>query len=255
MSLRAAARRTINAALSSLSGTTPTAGRILLYHEIRADPDPIMCVPPALFRAQLDWLAERGLRGAAISTCRREGYAPGMVGVSFDDGYASAASACEELLGRGWTATLFVVPGWIDEGRDGVLGWRDLTDLAGSGVEIASHGLSHDRPCGRPVAQIAAALSAARARIEDRLGAAAPGFAYPFGLAPARAREAARLAGHAYACTSEPGRNRVVGDPYRLRRNEVLGTDARPRLLLAKLAGSDDWMGPVRAFENGLGCR
>lgn len=254
MSLRSVVRRTVTAGLASLP-RKPVPGRILLYHEIRDAADPIMNVSPALYRAQLDWLREAGLTCGSVTQLREGGFQPGLVGLTFDDGYLSARIGCMAALERGWCATLFVVPAWIDERRPDVLDWDELDELARAGIEIAAHGLAHERLCGSDLAGMTRGLQRARARIEDRLGRPVCGLAYPYGLAGASALAATRATGYAYGCVSVPGSNGVRRDPLVLRRNEVLGTDDRPRLLLGKLAGSDDWMAPLRAFENRRQCR
>lgn len=253
MSLRSAVRRALTGGLASLP-RKPGPGRIVLYHEIRAAADPIMNVSPTLLGAQLEWLREAGLACGSVAQVLDAGFPAGLVGLTLDDGYLSARLGCAAALERGWCATLFVVPAWIDERRPEVLGWDELGELASAGIEIAAHGLAHERLCGPDVAAMTDGLRRARARIEDRLGRPVRGLAYPYGLAGASARAAARAAGYAYACLSEPGSNGARRDPLALRRNEILGTDDRPRLLLGKLGGSDDWMGPLRAFENGRQC-
>lgn len=254
MSLRSTIRRKANAYLARLR-RPPSSGRVLLYHQVRDHPDPIESVAPRLFQAQLEWLARTGLAGAPLRSCVERGFPRGITGVSFDDGYASTAWACEAVLARGWSATVFVVPAWIDAARHDVLGWHDLARLAAAGIEIASHGLAHERMCGRAFPSMTSELAASRARIEDRLGVSVVGLAYPYGLAPRPAREAARLAGFAYACTSVPGRNSGGTDRLALRRNEILATDATPTLFLGKLGGTDDWMAPLRRLENWWRCR
>jgi peptidoglycan/xylan/chitin deacetylase (PgdA/CDA1 family) len=195
-----------------------------------------------------------GLRGSGLADTIALGFPAGVVAISFDDGHRSSVDACEMLLARGWSATLFVVPAWIDAGRDDMVRWRDLARLRAAGIEIAAHGFAHDAPCGRDSDALEVDFCAARDRIEQGIGDAALGLAYPFGLAPRAARMAARRAGFGYACTSEPGRNENSLDRFRLRRNEILATDDRPRKIRAKLAGSDDWMRPLRRLENWLSC-
>lgn len=234
---------------------SPTSGRILLYHEISDRPDPVAAVPPWLFRAHRQWLSASGLRPCRVDTLLRPGPPAGLVALSFDDGHPSAVAACQEVVADGGSATVFVVPGWIEAGRSMVCDWSDLRRLSADGVEVASHDLAHERPCGVPVAMLTERYRAAKGLIEDRIGAAVRGIAYPYGLAPAHAREAAALAGYDYAVSSEPGANDGRTDPYLLRRNEVHGTDRSAGMLIGKLAGSDDWFRPIRALENRLACR
>lgn len=247
MSLRATVRRRVNAVGSAVL-RTPAAGRILLYHHIREHQDPIENVPPGLFRSQLQWIRAAGLRCVSIADDLESGFPGGVVGLSFDDGYTSVMDACEQLLEIGFSATVFVPPGWVEQARPGVVDWHQLRRLADRGIEVASHGLTHERL--NDLSDVDDALRRSREMLQDRLGAQVSGIAYPYGLARERVRAAARRVGYRYGCVSEPGRNDRTRDFFALRRNEVLGTDATPGLLLGKLAGTDDWMGPVRAFEN-----
>ena len=245
-------RRSVGQALA-LRPLAPSADRILLYHEVTSDGPPSLHVPPALFELQLEWIAAAGLSCRSVDRWRADGGR--SVGISFDDGCPSAAWAAQRLIVRGWSCTLFVVPAWADRGRSDVLSWSALADLAAAGMEIGAHGWAHERLCGRDVSGMTDLLVRARTRIEDRLGLTVRGLAYPEGLASRAAREAARCAGFTYACTTEPGRNAAHEDPLALRRNEVLASDDRARAFLGKLAGSDDWMRPIRHFENELRCR
>lgn len=253
MTLRSSVRRAVGRA-AGLAVRAPTGGRVLLYHEIAEGPDASQYVSRPLFRRHLDALAGAGLVGRTVGALAQEGFPTGTVAISFDDGYGSAAHAVSEIVERGWSATLFVVPDWIGA-RPGIASWPEVQELAARGIEIGAHGFDHASLCGREIEGLTEELRRARVAIEQRIGGEVRGLAYPFGLAPASARSAARVAGFAYACTTEPGRNRAGADPFRMRRNEVLGTDSAGRDVLAKLAGSDDWMLPVRRLENLLRCR
>ncbi len=246
MSLRHAVRRAVGAALTPFARGSGR-GRILLYHRIDDGADPIGSVSPSAFEAHLEALAVGGLRSLTVTELRANGFPQGQVAISFDDGDVSCLAAWERLRARGWGATFFVVPEWL--GRPGTLSWADVRALAGAGAEIGSHGLRHEALEHHDQRVLTGTLAASRARLEDVLGRPVPGIAYPFGIAPRRARLAAHRAGFAYACGSDPGSNDPHTDPFALRRNEVYATDARPGLLAGKLRGADDWMRPVRGLE------
>lgn len=252
MSVRPWLRRSVGHALS-WRPRTPSAERILLYHDVTDHGPPSFHVPPALFESQLEWLAAAGLSCRSVGRWRD--HDGPSIGLSFDDGRQSATWAIQRLLARGWSCTLFVVPAWVDRGGADVLSWAALSDVAASGMEIGAHGWAHERLCGGDVDAMTELLVRARGSIEDRIGLTVHGLAYPEGLGPRAAREAARRAGFSYACTTEPGRNGTHQDPLALRRNEVLAGDDHARVFLGKLAGSDDWMRPIRHLENRLRCR
>lgn len=248
MSLRAQIRRAVNRVLAKAMHR-PTPGRILLYHRVETGGDPLECVAPSELSGHLDAVHDAGLHCVGVVQCIRHNFPAELVGLSFDDGHSSVWDACQRILARGWSASLFVVPEWIDDQIRGAISWSALRELESAGVEIGLHGLRHERLTGPDEGILVRDLCAARARVEDQLGSETVGLAYPFGVAPRVARRSAALAGFSYACTTLPHRNRPGSDAYRLGRNEVHGTDG-PRQLLGKLAGTDDWMTTVRRVEN-----
>lgn len=246
MSIRGRLRRRVGAMLAPWT-RGPTSGRILLYHRIDELAHPSLSVPPRLFRSHVAWLEDLALRGRSVRTCRDEGFAPGTIAISFDDGDASVVPACAELSERGWAATLFISPDLIGRGR--TLSWTDLRDLSSAGHEVALHGKDHTVLARRPLSSILVELREARQQLEDQLGSMVEGLAYPFGVAPSAARIAAGEAGLSYACTTLPGRNDARTEQFRLHRNEVLSTDRTAASFAAKIRGTDDWMATVRALE------
>ena len=248
MRWRTNVRRSLNAVFR-LALRRPTPGRILLYHRVTTDGDPTESVAPATFSDHLRALDEADLTGASIADCLEHGFPARLLALSFDDGHDSLKWPCDEILARGWSASLFVVPDWIDRGVANVLSWSDLRAFADAGIEIGVHGLRHEfLTASEPLVRI---LTEARQRVESGLGRQVSGLAYPFGIAPRAARQAAKTVGFAYAATTCPRANTVSDDRFRLGRNEVHGTD-RPHQLLGKLAGTDDWMAPMRDLENRL---
>ena len=100
---------------------------ILMYHGVQqVAEDPYqLCVTPERFSEQMRWLAERGLRGVSIDAlveAMRAGKERALVGISFDDGYASVLeNAVPELLRHEFTATtLSSRILWYQR-----VGWRD----------------------------------------------------------------------------------------------------------------------------------
>lgn len=188
-----------------------------MYHAVgthRRDPN-LLRVTPGRFAAQMAWLARRGLRGVSVGTlleARRAGDAPNMVGLTFDDGYASVLEHAVPVLGfLGFTATMFVLPGRLG----GVNDWDDGTpwplvsaaqvrELASAGMEIGSHSATHPRLAGADKNVLDAEVAGSRAALQDLAGQPVAGFAYPYGSADAAARDAVGDAGYGYACAVAP---------------------------------------------------
>jgi peptidoglycan/xylan/chitin deacetylase (PgdA/CDA1 family) len=171
----------------------------------------MVCVTPAQFTAQLSWLKRHGLRGVSIGTlvaAMRAGRARGLVGITFDDGYASVlANALPALQRHDFTATVFVVADRIGRENDWDSGtpWPLLSapqigELAAAGLEIGSHSATHARLPGLGAGQLAAEIHGSRQTLQGLSDAEVRGFAYPYGAMDAAARQAVRDAGYDYAC-------------------------------------------------------
>jgi peptidoglycan/xylan/chitin deacetylase (PgdA/CDA1 family) len=210
---------------------------ILMYHAVAdASYDPnLLSVSPPRFAEQLAWLARHKLLGVAVGTlvaALRAGRARGLVGITFDDGYASVLeNAVPELLRRGFTATVFVVSdrvGGINDWDAGtpwpLLSWSQVGELAAAGLEIGSHGASHIRLAGADAGTLRAEVGGSRERLSRLADAEVRGFAYPYGDMDALVRGAVRDAGYDYAC--------AVSAP-----RAVLGLMALPRVYVGQRDG------------------
>ncbi|WP_329250080.1 polysaccharide deacetylase family protein [Streptomyces sp. NBC_01478] len=206
---------------------SPTTGRratgpvpwVAMYHSVgdcSDDPYRITVTPDRLAR-QLSWLRRRGLRGVSMAdllAARARGEGQGLVGLTFDDGYADFVSNALPLLAR-WDcgATLFVLPGrlggdnaWDPEGpRRPLLTAAGIRSAAAEGVEIGSHGLTHVDLTQADDATLKAEVAESRSVLAELTGTTVDGFCYPYGTIDARAMAAVREAGYTYACAIDPG--------------------------------------------------
>ncbi|MEU9129748.1 polysaccharide deacetylase family protein [Kitasatospora sp. NPDC048540] len=187
---------------------------ILMYHSVaEEEEDPyLLTVSPQRFAAQMAWLHRTGRRGVSVRellTARRAGRAAGLVGLTFDDGYADFARYAVPVLREyGFTATAYVVPdllgtenGWDAEGpRKKLLTVDQVTELASAGWEIGSHGLGHQALPGLPADLLATQCRESRRALEDLVGGPVTGFCYPYGAVDLPAALAVRDAGYDYAC-------------------------------------------------------
>ena len=187
---------------------------ILMYHgvaEVAEDPNRL-CVTPSRFAEQMSWLERHGLRGVGIGSlvdAMCAGRQRGLVGLTFDDGYVNVLEAAvPELLRHGFTASMFILSnrlGGANEWDKGpvwpLMSADQVRELAAAGMEVGSHGATHQRLDGADADQLEAEVSGSREILGELLGAPVRGFAYPFGLMDAAAGRAVRDAGYDYACT------------------------------------------------------
>jgi peptidoglycan/xylan/chitin deacetylase (PgdA/CDA1 family) len=189
------------------------APMILMYHgvaDVPEDPNQL-CVTPSRFAEQMTALHRLGLRGVGVGTlldAMRAGRQRGLVGITFDDGYANVAEAAlPELARHGFTATVFIISdrlGGTNEWDEGpawpLLSAGQVGELAAAGLEIGSHSATHIRLAGRPASQLETEVGGSRASLSELMNAPVRGFAYPFGSMDAAARRAVHDAGYDYAC-------------------------------------------------------
>jgi peptidoglycan/xylan/chitin deacetylase (PgdA/CDA1 family) len=197
-----------------MKGAFDAVPYILVYHSV-ADPagDPYgITVSPQRFEHQLRWLRARGLRGVSMRellAARACGQGAGLVGLTFDDGYADFAVEVVPVLARHrFTATVFVVADligghneWDPDGpRKDLMTRRQIRQVAAEGMEIGSHTLSHPSLTQAAESELAHELAKSRAVLCDLVGEEVGGFAYPYGHATGREVEAVGRAGYRYAC-------------------------------------------------------
>lgn len=231
----------------------------LCYHGVGppgrdGDPHGLM-LPEERFAQHLDVLHRLGSRliGAQVlaDTIERDGVpgATGLGALTFDDGLAESMAAVARLVdGRDVTVTAFVPSGLLGRphphlaGGHRIVDRRQLLELADGGMEIGAHSVDHADLRTLPAAQALDQLRRSRATLEDILGQAVTGMAYPFGSFGAETIRLAREAGYrsAWAC-SGPGPWRALALP----REPVFPTTGARRLRV-KVAGL---YGPVHAMQ------
>ncbi|MGH3248394.1 MAG: polysaccharide deacetylase family protein, partial [Trebonia sp.] len=133
---------------------------------------------------------------------------------------------------RGYTGTLFQTTGWV--GKEGetkrMLNWRELAEAEQTGIEIGAHTCKHPQLDQLPANLMREELYVSKSLLEDNLGLAVPGLAYPFGYSDARVRRMARDLGYTYAY--------AVGNAMT---SGAADTFAIPRLTVRRATTMDDF--------------
>lgn len=217
---------------------------ILMYHRVtgvpRGAPGWWLAVPPAEFAAQMEHLAGRGWRGAALRDLARalsggEPLPPKTCILTFDDGARDVLQNALPVLSRlGWCATIFAsssLVGGRGEFGEELASWDELRAAAGAGFEIGSHGARHERLAGLADARLDDEVAGSRRTIAERAGSAPESFAYPYGSFDARALAAVERAGYASAVSTELGTRHSPEERWRLRRAAVFPGLSGPALL------------------------
>ena len=215
---------------------------VLMYHSISSAPSPDphrLRVAPARLDRHLRLLRRLGLRGVSLLELLRaheRGAARGLVGLTFDDGYADFLLEAVPVLQRhGMGGTVYVVTGTIG----GVKAWGSgprwpmmdadqVRACAAAGLEVGSHTVSHPRLSGLDAGTLTREVATSRAVLQDVLQDDVPGLCYPYGDVDAAAADAARAAGYDHACVTGDHR---PGDRFTLPRSYVAPGDTAAHLL------------------------
>jgi len=138
-----------------------------------------------------------------------------LMSLTFDDGQYSVYHRALPLLeSKGVTATVYVVPTWIDGGW--YMTWANLDSLQSRGWDIGSHSLTHKNLTQVDSATLHYELSQSRAVLQAH-GFAAKHFSVPFGACSWAVIDAARL--YYESCRGWKGLNPRLEntDPYLLK--------------------------------------
>jgi len=226
---------------------------VLMYHSITTSAqDPYrVTVSPRRFEQQMHWLACRGLRGVSVATligARLRDCDAGLVGLTFDDGYADFLRHALPVLRRhGFSATAFVIAGrlggvnaWDTLGpRKALMTAGQLREVAAAGIEIGSHGLRHVEL--EHATDLALRREQLRSRqiLQDITGTGIGGFCYPYGHLDRRVLDGVQGAGYDYACAIWPG---DLTGRYAIPRTYVGDADGPARLRAKWLRHEVTWL-------------
>jgi peptidoglycan/xylan/chitin deacetylase (PgdA/CDA1 family) len=196
---------------------------------------------PGQFARQMRWLRDGGYGTVTLSRAA-ELMAAGnpdrgkLACLTFDDAYQGLhRHAFPVLRENGFSATVFVVTGYV--GRDNEwdlnwggrrfrhLDWGEMRQMREAGIEFGSHGVSHRDLRRLSDRELESELYDSKRSLEDKLGAEVSAFCYPFGRYDRRVRQAVIDAGYRSACSHSPGMPNSQVDVFALRRCGVYITD------------------------------
>lgn len=166
---------------------------VLTYHSIAEGSGPTS-IPPPVFRAQLQALADAGYRALTLAEflAWRRGETPAgqrQVLITFDDGFLDfATDAHPALKALGFSSLMFVPTGklggvedWdMGTGRP-LMGWDQVLTLSAEGVEFGAHGIGHRDLTRLPPEERRREIAASGVDLGRTLGKPVRAFAAPYG--------------------------------------------------------------------------
>ena len=234
--------------------------RILFYHRISDDPDPL-AVSVRRFREQMELLAEEGYEVVDLATAVAlldAGGSPGnVIGLNFDDGFRDVAVNGLPILERlGFGATVFLPTGVIEgtatfawySRQPPLLGWDEIVELDRAGaLRFEAHTVTHPNLLLLSNEDARREIEGSKLDLEDRLERPVEAFCYPAGLFGERERTLVAEAGFRAAVSCEPGINLAGSDRLMLRRRQIDPRDGRLDFR-AKMGGGHDTPLPLRGL-------
>ncbi len=211
---------------------------VLVYHKVDTGLElGVNVVSPRAFARQMEWLAARGLAGVSLAEAiDGRARAGESVVLTFDDAYDGLLRYALPVLARfGFRGTLFAPSAFV--GRTSawdtrLLGRRyrhldraGLREFFAAGCEVGSHSATHADLRRVGGARLAGEIAGSRAALEEIVRAPVAAFAYPFGRADARVREAVARAGYRAACGGGAWRADGSVDRYAIPRLGVRAVD------------------------------
>jgi len=198
---------------------------ILMYHEV-AKPeriDPIaqktqrsFIIIANQFEAQMQWLVDNGFSAISLaellqiqSGARPLRPAEKPVVITFDDGFAGNYFQAAPILRRlNLTATIFMIVNRI--GEPFYMTWQQLETMAGNGIDIQSHTMTHALLGPATMGQLIYELRESKREIEKNLGTPVHFISMPHGSCHQDFAKVAKEYGYHGGCTSEIA---YVGEP------------------------------------------
>lgn len=238
--------------------------RILFYHRVSDDDDPL-AVSPRRFREQMQLLADEGYTvldlAGAVELLERGVSRPDVVALNFDDGFRDVGeNALPELERLGFRATVFLPTGVIEgtasfawyEQQPPLLSWEEIAELDGAGtLRFEAHTVTHPNLLLLDDAASRREIAQSKLDLEAKLGRPVEAFCYPAGLFGARERAFVAEASFRVAVTCEPGVNLPGADLLTLRRRQIDPPDRRLDFR-AKVGGGHDTPLPLRGLYRRL---
>jgi peptidoglycan/xylan/chitin deacetylase (PgdA/CDA1 family) len=239
---------------------------ILMYHSISDEPEADVtpyfrtATSPMIFRQHMQLLKSAGYKGVDIKTgieALKGGKKEKLAVVTFDDGYRDFYTGAFPILKEhAFTGTMFLPTAFIGNQRRTFksrecMTWEEVKELHRTGIHFGSHTVTHPKLVELDWPQIQSELRDSKAEIENRLGAAADTFAYPFAFPETNKLFVSRLseflseAGYRCCATTRIGRAKPGDDLMQLKRLPANSCDD-PKLFQAKLDGAYDWVAPLQ---------
>lgn len=245
---------------------------ILMYHSISDGPEKRVHpyyrtnTAPKIFKEQMKYFFEHNYAVVTlkdlINPMGSADQPNKTVVITFDDGYRDFyANAYPVLSKYGFSATVFLPTGFIDENSKNLKGikntehlsWKEVRELNSNNMDFGSHTVNHPKLAFLSEEKLEYELSYSKKTIEDKLGEAVSSFSYPFAFPEENNLFKNKLVDILKKCEYKNGVSTRIGtssktdELFFMRRLPINSCDDN-NFMSAKLEGSYNWLGKPQYY-------
>jgi len=208
---------------------------IITYHSID-NSNSYLSISPQIFFLQMAHLKEQGWNTITIPQLLRYKFTTKLpeksVVLTFDDGLQNFYKAAWPILSQfGFTATVFIPTNYIGEKAWWysdydlepltILTWDQMKELDSHGIDIQSHGCSHNEPNSFDIDDMRYEAQQSKTILEQGLSKSIKIFCFPFGQTPPTMIEILKSCGYVASICGQEGLFRLSSNPYYIRRQSL----------------------------------
>jgi peptidoglycan/xylan/chitin deacetylase (PgdA/CDA1 family) len=210
---------------------------IFCYHRVTTNPSSEYDLTPAQLEANFKYFKTNGYQPITVAQFLEYQKQPALfpakpIVLTFDDGTKSHYTAALPLLKKyGFKATFYIFPNATRGNKSRWLSWEEIGEISQAGMDIGSHALSHPYLTARAKldegqyqAWLEKEVRQSKQTLEEHLKIQVKTLAYPFGLYDRQVELTAIKAGYAGMLNINPGPNRPLANPFRLKRRIMVNT-------------------------------
>ena len=207
---------------------------VFMYHHVATDTPPSTSVTPDTFRQHLDYLADNDFHVWPLKKIVRylvndKPLPEKTVAITFDDAYRSVfETAYPELKQRNWPFTVFVTTGYIGDGYNNFMSWKQLQEIDSNGGDIGNHSQTHphlvrhreNETQQQWLQRSIEEIDTAQRILAEHIAQPLPFFAYPYGEYSSEIQALLKQQGY-YGFGQHSGAIGAYSNPYALPRFPV----------------------------------
>lgn len=202
---------------------------VLMFHSINNVPGNELCIPPALFTSEMEWLSTNGYAALSMDELyahlnAHTALPDKVVVLTFDDGYTDFYTNAFPVLKKyGLNSTVFMITGKI--GTSNYLTADQLKEVSQNNVDVEDHTVTHGYLSQMTYSKQYAELHDSKTVLEQITGKSVDYVSYPYGDYNASTLRATQAIGYKLGFRENGGTAAVTDPVLEVRRSYVSAND------------------------------